>query len=116
MPAEGRRVFKTRDLPFETFGLDGPAQPDITWMPLSYRGDSGNGCYLFRMEAGAVTLPHTHEGVEDFLILEGDLVDDDGAVFGPGDFVSYEKGTRHNSRSEGGCLIAVFEWGKPEGR
>jgi anti-sigma factor ChrR (cupin superfamily) len=37
-------------------------------------------------------------------------VDSDGTVFGPGDFVSYEGGTRHNSWTEGGCLIAVVEW------
>ena len=51
--------------------------------------------------------------MEEFLILEGDLVDDDGTVFGPGDFVSYQAGTVHNSRTEGGCLIAVFEWARP---
>ena len=27
-----------------------------------------------------------------------------------GDFVSYRPGTRHNSWTEGGCLLAVFEW------
>ena len=48
--------------------------------------------------------------MEEFLILEGDLVDSDGTVFGPGDFVSYDAGTHHNSWTEAGCLIAVFEW------
>ena len=57
-----------------------------------------------------MTIAHDHPGMEEFLILEGDLVDSDGAVFGPGDFVSYEAGTHHNSWSETGCLIAVFEW------
>jgi len=27
--------------------------------------------------------------------------------------VSYEAGTHHNSWTERGCLIAVFEWKKP---
>ena len=62
------------------------------------------------MEPGAVTIAHDHPGVEDFLILEGELIDDDGAVFRAGDFVSYAPGTRHNSRTVTGCLIAVFEW------
>jgi hypothetical protein len=52
--------------------------------------------------------------MEEFLMLDGELVDDDGLVFRAGDFVSYEPGTRHNSRSERGCLIAVFEWERPE--
>jgi len=51
--------------------------------------------------------------VVDAEILEGDLVDSDGTRFGPGDFVSYAPGTHHSSRTEGGCLIAVFEWVPP---
>jgi hypothetical protein len=46
-------------------------------------------------------------------VLDGDLVDSDGSVFGPGDFVSYEAGTHHNSSTENGCLLAVFEWRRP---
>ena len=67
-----------------------------------------------RMEPGAVTIAHDHAGMEEFLVLEGDLVDSDGTTFGPGDFVSYEAGTHHNSWTESGCLIAVFEWRKPD--
>jgi hypothetical protein len=33
----------------------------------------------------------------------------------PGDFVSYEAGTHHNSRTVNGCLITVFEWQWPGG-
>ncbi|HLB79067.1 MAG TPA: cupin domain-containing protein [Dongiaceae bacterium] len=62
------------------------------------------------MQPGAATLPHEHASVEDFLILEGELTDGDGTVFRAGDFVSYAPGTRHNSWTGPGCLIAVFEW------
>jgi hypothetical protein len=31
-------------------------------------------------------------------------------VFGPGDFVSFESGTRRDSWTETGCLVAVLEW------
>jgi hypothetical protein len=48
--------------------------------------------------------------MEEFLVLEGDLVDSDGQVFTTGDFVSYRPGTHHNSWTETGCLLAVFEW------
>ena len=57
-----------------------------------------------------MTIAHDHAGMEEFLILEGDLVDSDGTTFGPGDFVSYDAGTHHNSWTEAGCLLAVFEW------
>ena len=33
-----------------------------------------------RMEPGAVTIAHDHAGMEEFLILEGDLVDSDGTT------------------------------------
>ncbi len=112
-PRQGRRVVRRGTAEFLAYDLEGPVQPEMSWLPVSFDRSSGNGCYLMRMQPGAVTIVHRHDGVEDFIILEGELIDDDGAVFGPGDFVSYEAGTRHNSRTETGCLIAVFEWGKP---
>jgi anti-sigma factor ChrR (cupin superfamily) len=106
----GRRVVNAHTTPFLEYDLEGPVQPDLSWLPLSYDRGSGQGSYLMRMEPGAVTIAHDHPLMEEFLILEGDLVDSDGAVYGPGDFVSYEAGTHHNSWTENGCLIAVVEW------
>ena len=87
----------------------------MSWLPISYDKATGQGCYVMRMPPGAVTIAHDHPGMEEFLILEGELIDDDGTVFKTGDFVSYDPGTHHNSRTETGCLIAVFEWQPPEG-
>jgi anti-sigma factor ChrR (cupin superfamily) len=108
--APERRVVRTRATPFREYDMEGPVQPELSWLPVSYDETTGEGSYVMRMEPGAVTIEHEHAGMEEFLILEGDLVDSDGAVFGPGDFVSYRPGTRHNSRTENGCVIAVFEW------
>jgi len=94
---------------FGQYDMEGPDQEGISWLSLSLDEQSGSGCYAMRMEPGAVTVAHDHVGWEEFLIVEGDLVDSDGTVFGPGDFVSYKPGTHHNSHTEGGCLIAVFE-------
>ena len=48
-------------------------------------------------------------------MLEGELIDSDGTVFKAGDFVSFAPGTHHSSRTETGCVLAVFEWrDKPE--
>jgi anti-sigma factor ChrR (cupin superfamily) len=109
----GRRVVNAHTTPFLPYDLEGPLQPEMSWLPVSFDRDTGQGCYLMRMEPGAVTISHEHQGMEEFLILEGDLVDSDGTVFRAGDFVSYEAGTRHDSRTETGCLIAVFEWRRP---
>ena len=109
----GRQVFNAYTTPFLEYDLEGPVQPEMSWLPVSYDRDTGQGCYLMRMEAGAVTIAHEHQGMEEFLVLEGDLVDSDGARFGPGDVISYEPGTNHNSWTEAGCLLAVFEWERP---
>ena len=111
--ASGRRVVRIAEAEFLPYDLDGPLQPEMSWLSVSFDRRSGQGCYLMRMRFGAVTIEHDHLGFEEFVILEGELIDSDGAVFKAGDFVSYQPGTRHNSRTETGCLIAVFEWRRP---
>ena len=110
----GRKAVNAHTTPFLPYDMEGPVQPEMSWLPVSYDDETEQGTYLMRMEPGAVTIAHDHAGMEEFLVLEGDLVDSDGTTFGPGDFVSYEAGTHHNSWTEGGCLIAVFEWREPE--
>jgi anti-sigma factor ChrR (cupin superfamily) len=109
-----RRVVNAHTSLFLPYDLEGPVQPEMSWLPLSFDRDTQCGTYLMRMEPGAVTIEHDHPGMEEFLVIEGDLVDSDGAVFGPGDLVCYEAGTRHHSRTETGCLLAVFEWRRGE--
>jgi quercetin dioxygenase-like cupin family protein len=114
-PAGARRVVRTAATPFQAYDMEGPVQPELGWLPVSYDAASGEGTYVMRMQPGAATIEHEHAGMEEFLVLEGELVDDDGTVFRTGDFVSYGPGTRHSSRTETGCLLAVFEWrpGRP---
>jgi anti-sigma factor ChrR (cupin superfamily) len=111
----GRRIINIHRTEFQPYSQEGPVQPDIGWMPLSVDEDR-NGCYVMRMEPGAETIAHTHAGMEDFLILEGELIDDDGVLFKAGDFVSYQPGTRHNSRTKTGCLLIGVDWGKPKAK
>jgi anti-sigma factor ChrR (cupin superfamily) len=109
-----RLVVNAHTTPFLPYDMEGPVQPEMSWLPVSYDAETGQGSYLMRMEPGAVTIAHDHAGMEEFLILEGDLVDSDGTTFRPGDFVSYQPETHHNSWTESGCLIAVFEWHRPK--
>ena len=55
-----------------------PDHPDalfhIGLVNLSYDKAAGEGVYYMRMAPGAVTIPHTHGGFEDYLILEGELI------------------------------------------
>ncbi len=49
----------------------------------------------------------TREGSRPAFAIDGDRID-----FSPGDLVSYQPGTRHNSRTEAGCVLRVCAWGK----
>ncbi len=105
-----RKIVRVAETPLQTYDLDGPVQPEMGWLPISFSKRSGCGSYIMRMQPGAVVFEHTHPGYEDFVLLEGELIDTDGTVYKAGDFVSFEPGTRHGSRTETGCLLAVFEW------
>jgi anti-sigma factor ChrR (cupin superfamily) len=105
-----RSITPITKTPFKQYDLEGPVQPEMSWLPISYRKETGVGSYLMRMEPGAETIAHDHPGYEEFMVLEGELIDSDGAVFKAGDFVSFAPGTRHSSRTETGCVLAVFEW------
>jgi len=105
-----RSVTPITKTPFQQYDLEGPVQPEMSWLPISFRKETGVGSYLMRMQPGAETIAHDHSGYEEFVVLEGELIDSDGAVFKTGDFVSFAPGTRHSSRTETGCVLAVFEW------
>ena len=63
---------------------------------------------MLRMDPGAVSKPHEHMGHEEFLILEGSLIDNDGTEYQSGDFVSLLPGSKHSSHTPGGCLLLVI--------
>ncbi len=108
----GRIVANIYEAPYRVYDMEGIRQTDMSYIPLTYDKDGdGKGFYVIRMEPGAATIAHTHRRNEDYLILEGDLIQPDGRVLGPGDFVHYAPGTRHNSRTEKGCLLIGGDWG-----
>ena len=93
----------------QPYDLDGPLQEDISYAPLSYDA-RGRGSYLMRMEPGAETIHHTHVSREEFLILEGEVIESDGTRLKAGDWIVYEPGTDHHTRTETGCLILGLDW------
>lgn len=103
-----RTVTATGTATLRPYDRYGDAIPGLSWRPLGRDGDTGAESYLLRFGPGGASLPHEHSEVEEFLVLEGELEDSDGTVFGEGDFVSYAAGSRHCSSSSDGCLILVF--------
>jgi anti-sigma factor ChrR (cupin superfamily) len=92
--------------PYNRYGkpIDG-----MSWIALS--GELLNGefeCFLLRMDAGAVSKPHEHMGFEEFLVMEGALIDCDGKAYRTGDFVRLLPGSKHSSHTPEGCTLLVM--------
>ena len=103
-----RIIVDTRNTAYEPFDRYGMSTEKMSWLPVSVDEATGKGCFMIRFEPGGRSLPHVHTGGEDFLMLEGELIDDDGTVFKAGDFVHFAPGTSHSSHSPKGCVAAVF--------
>ncbi len=86
------------------------AENKCNWLPISFDAEKQCGSYYFQLEPGAVTIPHVHPGYEEFFVIEGEAQESDGTVIKAGDFISFPPGSYHNTTSEKGCTLIVFEW------
>ncbi len=111
--ADQRQIIDTNTAKYDIYDFGGPALEGVQQLDLSYDRTTGHGAYMIRMEPGTETTAHVHTLREEYLILEGDLVESDGTVLGPGDYVIYEPGTEHNSRTVNGCLLIGFDYPPP---
>ena len=78
-------------------------------MKLLYKDEeSGRSTMLFRMAPGAVVPLHVHNEVEQTFVIEGSLVDAQGACTA-GNFVWRPAGNTHEAHAPDGALIlSVF--------
>ncbi len=103
-----RTQHSTNQADFIPYNRYGTAIAGMSWLPLS--GELLNGvyeCFMLRMEPNTSTKAHEHMGHEEFLVLEGHLIDLDGAEYKTGDFVHFLPGSKHSSHSVDGCLLMV---------
>ena len=99
-------LYDVKFIPFDNYGV---TVPGMSWHKISYsKENEGQGTYVLKMEPGTKSLPHKHTGFEEFLMLEGELIDPDGKIFKKGDFISFEPGSKHSSHTINGCLVLVF--------
>ena len=102
-----RLVANLDEIEFEPFiNSDGEADGLVFQLDRSRR--LGTGFHLYKMDPGYTTIPHQHNGDEEFFIVSGDLTDNDGTVYRTGDLVLLKDGTQHCSYSENGCVIVVY--------
>ena len=81
---------------------------DSSVLQLDNSKSMGVGFHVYKMEPGSTTTPHMHTNHEEFLILSGELIENDGTVYREGDLVWLKKGTEHSSTTKTGCTMAVF--------
>ena len=104
-----RKITNLYDVEFVPFDNYGSPVKGMNWHIISYdKKKGGQGTYLLKMDPNAKSLPHMHTGFEEFLILEGELIDPDNKIFKKGDFITFEPGSTHSSYTKEGCLILVF--------
>ena len=107
-----RKITKLSNLKFEPFDKYGKPIKGWYWHKISFNKKTNFGTYVSKLKPGTKTIPHTHLGYEEFLILEGELIDSDGTIFKKGDFISYKPDSGHSSYTKKGCLILTFMRGQ----
>ena len=103
-----RKVTNPFNVKFEPFDNYGLPIPGMSWHKITYSKKNGQGTYILKMDPGAKSLPHKHTNYEEFIMLDGELVDPDNKVFKKGDIVTFDPGSSHSSYTKNGCLVLVF--------
>ena len=80
--------------------------PGVELCPLWLDSESERHTILVRMSGGASLPTHQHGGCEECYVVKGDLHDGDLSL-GPGDYIRFDKGSRHSVSSRDGCLLLV---------
>ena len=104
-----RKITDLYNVKFKPFDNYGKIIPGMSWYKISYnKENNGQGSYVLKMDPGAKSVPHEHTGYEEFLMLDGELIDSDGKIFKKDNFITFEPGSTHSSYTKDGCLILVF--------
>ena len=72
-------------------------------------GEVARATSIVRFKAGSTFPMHTHNGGEEFLVLDG-MFSDEAGDFGPGSYLRNPVGTSHTPFTHEGCMIFVKLW------
>ena len=107
--AAERTVHNYKTAPYKPYlDSDGRRIPGQDFVQLDETFPEGAGFTLYRMAPGSSSQPHEHTCHEQFFVIEGEIVDNDGYVYKQGDFVLLKAGTQHFSTTETGATLVVF--------
>ena len=103
-----RKITNPFNVKFEPFDNYGSVVPGMNWHKITYNKETGQGTYILKMDPETKSLPHLHINYEEFIMLDGELIDLDNKIFKKGDIVTFEPNSNHSSYTKNGCLILVF--------
>lgn len=106
--ASDRQVANIKTADYKTFVINGAEVPGHSYLQFDDTFPEGAGFTIYRMAPGTQSIPHEHTCHEQFYIIEGELIDNDGYVYKAGDFVCLKEGTQHNSYTKTGVTLALF--------
>lgn len=105
--ADAERFVVNDSAAFEPWLDDKGEQTGWSFLQVGKDFEPGVGFHLFKMDPGTTSTPHEHTGPEQFYVIEGTLIDNDGTTYRKGDLVWLGKGTQHSSYTPDGCLLVV---------
>ena len=103
-----RQIIETRDEELLDYNRYGKVISGLKWLPLSKNEKLEHEVFIVQFEPESSSSLHKHQGYEEFYVIDGELIDDDGKVFKKGDYIKFEKGTKHSSYSNTGCTLLVI--------
>ena len=103
-----RKVVNIHDAEYQPWVNKNGELHDSSVLQLDSSNPRGVGFHVYKMEPGSTTTPHQHTNNEEFLILSGELIENDDTVYREGDLVWMKKGTEHYSHTKTGCVMAVY--------
>jgi len=103
-----RMVANIKTAAFKPLVMDGKEIAGQSFLQFDDTFPEATGFHIYRMAPGSSSQPHEHTCHEQFLVLEGEVTDNDGHVYKPGDFVLLKQGTQHSSHTKTGATLAVF--------
>ena len=105
---ERRRIIETKHEHFPPYNRYGNVSKGLKWLPLSKDEKLKHEVFIVQFEPESFSSLHTHKGYEEFYVIDGELIDDDGKILKKGDYIKFEKGSTHSSYSKNGCTLLVI--------
>ena len=106
---ERRSIIETKHEHFSPYNRYGTVSSGLKWLPLSKDEKLEHEVFIMQFEQESSSSLHKHKGYEEFYVIDGELIDNDGKVFKKGDYIKFEKGTKHSSYSKsGGTLLVIL--------